>query len=74
MATTTEDILQQLLSLPAETRARLAEQLLESLEPTDEKIRELWADEAERRLDAFERGEMKAIPAEEVFAKYRDQS
>ena len=35
MATTTEDILQQLLSLPAETRARLAEQLLESLEPTD---------------------------------------
>ena len=74
MATTTEDILQQLLSLPAETRARLAEQLLESLEPTDEKIRELWADEAERRLDAFERGEMKAIPAEEVFAKYRDRS
>ncbi len=74
MATTTEDILQQLLSLPAETRARLAEQLLESLEPSDEKIRELWADEAERRLDAFERGEMKAIPAEEVFAKYRDQS
>jgi len=74
MATTSEDILEQLLSLPVETRARLADQLLESLEPGDEKVRELWAEEAERRLDAFERGETKAIPAAEVFAKYRNPS
>ena len=73
MATTAEEILEQLLSLPVETRARLAEQLLESLEPPDERNRQLWAKEAERRLDAYERGDLKAIPAEEVFARLRDR-
>lgn len=29
----------------------------------------LWSQEAEDRIDAFERGEMTAIPAEEVFAE-----
>jgi hypothetical protein len=29
----------------------------------------LWAQEAEDRIDAFERGEMAAIPAEQVFAE-----
>lgn len=28
----------------------------------------LWAQESEDRIDAFERGEMTAIPAERVFA------
>ena len=48
---TSEDMLEQLLSLPVETRARLAQQLLESLEPHNERNRQLWADEVERRLD-----------------------
>ena len=30
-------------------------------------IDEAWAIEAEDRIDAFERGEIAAIPAEEVF-------
>ncbi len=29
-----------------------------------------WAMEAASRIDAFERGELKAIPAHEVFQKY----
>jgi len=29
----------------------------------------LWAQEAEDRIDAFERGEMAAIPVEQVFAE-----
>ena len=71
MATPSEEILQQLLSLPVETRAALAERLLESLDPPDEKNRQLWAEEAERRVEAYERGEMKAIPGEEVLARLR---
>ena len=70
---TSEDILEQLLSLPVETRARLAQQLLESLEPHNERNRQLWADEVERRLEAYERGELKAIPGEEVFARLREK-
>jgi putative addiction module component (TIGR02574 family) len=71
MATSTDDLLKQVLSLPPGERARLAEQLLESLEPPNERNRQLWADEAERRLEAYERGDLKSVPAEEVFARLR---
>jgi putative addiction module component (TIGR02574 family) len=71
MATTSEDILRQLLSLPVETRAKLAEQLLESLEPPDERNRRLWAEEAERRIEAYDRGEIEAVDGEVVFERLR---
>src|SRR5438094_4697733 len=72
MATRSEEILQRLLSLPASERVQLAEKLLESLED-HEKRREAWAAETERRLDAFENGEMGAIPGEEVLARLRSR-
>lgn len=71
MVTATDDILKELLTLSPSERAQLAEQLLESLEPPNERIRQLWAEEAERRIDAFERGDLQAVPAEEVFARLR---
>jgi len=37
--------------------------------PSRKKIDDLWAQEAESRIDAFERGEITAIPAKEVFGK-----
>jgi putative addiction module component (TIGR02574 family) len=58
--------------LSAEERAQLVDALLESLH--DEKIAEVeaaWAVEIERRVSAYERGEAKLVPAEEVFAKAR---
>lgn len=58
--------------LSAEERAQLADALLESLR--DGKIAEVeaaWAVEIERRVSAYERGEAKLVPAEEVFAKAR---
>ena len=56
------------LSLPPGERAELAERLLSSLDPpTQKRLDELWAAEAEDRLDAFDRGEIKAVPAEQVF-------
>ncbi len=60
------------LKLPPRSRAKLAEQLLRSLDdPNQKEIDSLWANEAEARVDAFERGEMKTIPAREVFRKLR---
>jgi putative addiction module component (TIGR02574 family) len=60
------------LSLPPRSRAKLAEQLFESLDdPKQKEIDHLWADEVEDRIDAYERGELKAIPGQEVFRRFK---
>ena len=60
-------VLKEALSLPPAERAEIAERLLSSLDrPSQEGIDALW-EEAEERLDAFDRGEIQAIPAEQVF-------
>ena len=65
-------VVNEALSLPAKSRAELAEKLLESLnDPRQEEIDRLWAEEAEDRIDAFERGDLKAIPGKEVFRRLK---
>jgi len=60
------------LSLPPRSRAKLAERLLESLDDSTQKeIDRLWADEVEDRIEAYERGELKATPGEEVFRRLK---
>lgn len=60
------------LSLPPKSRAKLAERLLESLDdPRQKEIDRLWAEEAEDRIDAYERGDLKAIPGKEVFRRLK---
>ena len=56
-----------LLQLPEHDRARLAERLIESLDSEGD-IEEAWYDEAERRLAQLESGQVRAVPADEVFA------
>ena len=55
---------------PAE-RIELVDDILSSLDELDPGIDRLWAKEAEERLAAYRRGEIKALPLEEVLAKYR---
>jgi len=57
--------------LPPMERIELIEHLFFSLDSKSErkKIDKLWAEEAEDRLSAFERGEMKSVSAKEVFRK-----
>ena len=65
-----ERILAEALELPPVERAELVENLLSSFEFRSRKaIDALWAHEAEDRIDAFDRGEMTAIPAKDVFAE-----
>ncbi len=67
--TITATLLDAALSLPAEARAELAGILLESLEPPIEpSISQAMAEEAERRIDALDRGEMSSISREEFDA------
>lgn len=60
------------LKLGAEARARLAQRLLESLEDlSDEENAKLWAEEAERRADAWDAAGEVGRPADEVFRHAR---
>ncbi len=60
------------LSLPPDERAALAEKLLLSLdEPSDAELERSWLSEAARRARELDRGEVNAIPAEEVRRKAR---
>ena len=72
MATVTDRITEEALSLPADARPGLVEKLLTSINlPIDEEIDRLWAEEAERRITQIEAGKAKLIPGEEVSARIR---
>jgi hypothetical protein len=66
MSARTTEILQEILSLPVAEREELLDRLL-TLEPTDPKLLDLWATEAEDRVTAFERNEIEAVSADSVF-------
>jgi putative addiction module component (TIGR02574 family) len=72
MSASSEQILKQGLALPLQERAELVEHLLATFQsPPDLHINELWAREAADRLDAYDRGELKAVPAEQVFQRIK---
>ena len=61
-------ILKDALSLPPTERMALVEGLLASLDsPASEHMGVLWGQEAEDRLEAFDRGEIPTIAAKDVF-------
>ena len=66
-----QQILKEALALAPKNRASLVEKLLASLDQPDKAIDELWTEEAESRIDAYEAGNLKAISAEQVFGKYK---
>lgn len=65
-----EEIEAAALQLAPTERAHLAERLLVSLDEDDE-ILASWVAEAERRGDAYERGEMEAIDFDEAITQAR---
>jgi putative addiction module component (TIGR02574 family) len=65
-----QDLYEKASELPTQDRAELAGLLLESIEePADEGVEEAWAAEIERRMAAFDAGQMKTIPWSEVRAR-----
>jgi len=61
----------QARKLSPDERIELVDDILASLDELDPAIDRLWAKEAEERLAAYRRGEIKALSLEEVLAKYR---
>lgn len=70
MADTVAELVQRGRALPPEERARLVDQLLETLnEPAARELDAAWDAEIDKRLAEYDSGAVAAIDAEEVFAK-----
>jgi putative addiction module component (TIGR02574 family) len=64
------EVLKEALSLKPAQKAQLIDKLLSSLDKPDKDIDDLWAKEAESRIDAFEKGEIKAVTLEKVLSRH----
>jgi putative addiction module component (TIGR02574 family) len=69
--TATENVFKEALTLKPSEKAQLIDQLISTLDKSDKEIDELWAIEAENRIDAYDQGKIKAISLEKLFQKYR---
>lgn len=65
------EILKVALILKPAQKAELIDKLLSSLDVPDKEMDELWAKEAEDRIDAYEQGKIKAVTLEKVLEKYK---
>jgi len=68
-----DQLISEAVSLPVEIRVQLIERLLESLNPSHKDIDGLWAIEVERRVTEIDNGEVKTVPADEVFRKLHNR-
>ena len=62
----TDELLAEVLRLPRRERARIAEDLLSSLEESDDAVARSWAEELERRSRDIAEGRVQTIPWETV--------
>lgn len=71
MTQTAEALSAQALQLPPDERLALVEHILDSLDVPDPSLDTLWLSEADDRLAAYRRGEIRAVALSEVLAKYQ---
>jgi putative addiction module component (TIGR02574 family) len=74
MVNTYDEIFGAALSLPPGLRVMLAEHLLKSLDSVQQaELDAVWAEEAEKRVQAIEQGQVTLIPGEQVFQELRSR-
>ncbi|MBI2217163.1 MAG: addiction module protein [Candidatus Rokubacteria bacterium] len=66
---TTEELLAEVLGLPRHDRARVAEQLLSSLEEPEEQVSDAWARELQRRSREIAEGNVRTVGWETARAE-----
>jgi len=71
MSQAAEALSAQAAKLPPEERLEVVERILESLDRPNVTLDGLWAKEADDRLTAYRRGEIKAVALSDVIARYR---
>jgi putative addiction module component (TIGR02574 family) len=67
----TNEIMDEIDSLPIDIKTQILERILHSINPTQEKIDRLWAKEAEKRVKEIESGKVDTIPGDKVFEETR---
>ena len=73
MSSTLEQLAEQAMSLSVESRAKLADLLVESLDSVElGRIEQLWVTEAKRRRDEVRSGKVTSISGPEALRKVRD--
>jgi putative addiction module component (TIGR02574 family) len=72
MTARAEQVLTEALCLPPSERAQLAERLFSSLDISQQELDRLWAQEADSRIDGYDRGDIKAVSANDVFKNLSD--
>ena len=71
---TIKEIEAEIKKLDLKDRSALAKLIVESLdELTESEVEKLWAEEAERRLDEMEQGQVTEISAVDVIRRARDR-
>jgi putative addiction module component (TIGR02574 family) len=72
MSTPLSKMIDEALALPPESRAKLARELVASLEEgSDTDVEAAWDREVEKRVAEIKRGEAQGRPAEQVLAEIR---
>lgn len=69
----TNELMSMVESLPIDIKTQLIEKLLSSLNPAQKEIDELWAAEAERRVNEIREGKVKTIPGDQVFKEIQER-
>jgi hypothetical protein len=73
MSTTWEQLAEQAMTLSSQSRAKLADRLVESLDLEElGPIDKLWVAEALRRRDEFRSGNVETIDGEEALRQVRN--
>jgi Putative addiction module component len=67
----TTDIYQQANLLPSLEKLRLAELLLADLDTPNPEVDAVWHEEAEKRWQAYQAGELKTVSYSDVMQKYK---
>jgi len=73
MKATLDQVAHDAGELSPQDRWKLVARLIRELEPGDElsdaEVEKAWDEEVSRRLEEIDSGKVKAVPAEEVFAR-----
>lgn len=70
---TTAELTAEILKLPSEEIVQVVEALLNRINPVSAEVDEVWGQEVERRVDAFEKGEISAIEGDFAMRSLKDR-
>jgi putative addiction module component (TIGR02574 family) len=74
MSTLFDELERQARALSPREKASLAHILIEELDPVVEAgVEQVWIEEAQRRYDAYRKGELKAFPGDAVMQRARSR-